>query len=390
MKTLRFPKNFLWGAACASYQVEGGIENCDWALAAKEGKVPRCGQACDHYHRYESDFDLARNLGHNSHRLSIEWARIEPKEGEFDQKEAEHYRNVIKALRTRGLEPFVTIWHFTLPDWFAADGGFENPKSVERFKNYASFVTKEILSEVKFIQTINEPMVWIGDSYLRGNWPPFKGGDYIAAFRVLKNLIKAHKAAYREIKSQRNDAWVSIAKNNMAFFVRGINPLNYLKSAAIDFIWNKYFLIKTRNELDFIGLNFYKSIFFGYPASFTESLPKNDMGWDIYPQGLNKTITELRVYKKPIYITENGLADSTDSKRSDFIKNHLEEVHKAIDDGVDVRGYFFWSLLDNYEWAEGFEGRFGLVEVDFLTLERKIRPSAYVYKNIAETNSLEI
>lgn len=383
-KRLQFPNGFLWGSACASYQVEGNIENCDWAEAAREGKVPACGQADDHYNRYEGDFDLAKNLGHNCHRLSIEWARIEPEEGKFDYKEAEHYRNVINALRARGMEPFVTIWHFTLPIWFANDGGFENRKSVMRFKKYCEFVAKEILQNVTFIQTMNEPMVWIGNGYMRGKWLPLKI-DRLGAWRALRNLIKAHNAAYPVIKSACPNALVSIAKNNMYFDAIGLNPLNYIKSAFSTYMWNFYFLEKTKDQLDFIGLNFYKTHIFGGSKLI---FPKTDMGWNINPSGIYSVLLQLKKYNKIIYITENGLADSSDKKREKFISDHLVQIHKAIHQGVDVRGFFYWSLLDNYEWAEGFKERFGLIEVDFLTQARKIRPSALAYKNIIENNAL--
>ncbi len=384
-QTLRFPEKFLWGASTAAYQVEGGIENCDWAKAAREGGVPPCGAACDHYNRYETDFDIAQKLGHNGHRISIEWARIEPTEGEFDMAEVTHYKNVIKAIRARGLEPFVTLWHFTLPIWFSEDRGFENPKSVERFKKYCEFVAREILTDVTFIQTINEPLVWAGNGYVRGVWAPFKK-SYLAHRKVLHNLVKAHRSAYRAIKSVREDFLISIAKNNMFFTTQGANPFNKIRAEISCYFWNRRFLDKIVNELDFIGLNFYKTHFYGSKPV----LLKSDMGWDIYPEGMFHLLKELDRYKKPIYITENGIADTKDVQRKKYIVDHLVQIHRAIADGVDVRGYFHWSLLDNYEWAEGFTQRFGLIEIDFVTQERRIRPSALAYKQICETNALEL
>lgn len=386
MKTrLQFPNGFLWGAACASYQVEGGIYNCDWALAAKQGKVPHCGQACDHYRLFESDFDIAQKLGHNCHRFSIEWARIEPEEGQFDMAAAEHYKKVIRALKTRGLEPFVTLWHFTLPIWFSKDGGFTNSKSVERFRRYAEFVTREILGEVKFTQTINEPMVWFGNGYFQGIWPPFKK-TYFTNWRTHRNLARAHRQAYQAIKTIRPDISVGIAKDDMNFESRGFNPVNKIRVAFAKFMWNQRFLNKIKRELDFIGLNFYQTQIYG-PQPV---LPKTEMGWYIYPEGIFRVLKEINRYGLPIYITENGIADAHDAKRADFIRDYLAQVHRAIQAGVDVRGYFYWSLLDNYEWAFGFEKRFGLVEIDYTTQERKIRPSAFEYKKICESNSLEI
>lgn len=383
--TLRFGEKFLWGAATASYQVEGGIENNDWAEAAREGRVPVCGLACDHYNRYESDFNNAQKLAHNAHRISLEWARIEPTEGNFDMAEVEHYKNVIKALRVRGLEPFVTLWHFTQPLWFSDMGGFENSQSAKQFERYVEFVTKEILGEVTYVQTINEPLVWAGNGYVRGFWPPFKK-NLLVHRRVVKNLVKAHKAAYHAAKKIRPDLQISIAKNNIYFEATNWNPLNHFKARISSFWWNRNFLNKIERQMDFIGLNYYMYSQHGKK----KFLPVSDMGWDIYPRGIYHVLLELGRYKKPIYITENGLADEDDSQRKDFIVDHLLQIHKAMEQGVDVRGYFYWSLLDNYEWAHGFEKRFGLIAVDFVTQERRIRPSALIYKNICEMNALEI
>ncbi len=382
---LRFPEKFLWGAATASYQVEGGIENCDWAEGAREGRVPKCGAACDHYNRYETDFDNAQKLGHNAHRISLEWARIEPEEGKFDLAEVAHYKNVINSLRARGLEPFVTLWHFTLPLWFSHDDGFENKKSVERFARYAEFCAREILGEVKFIQTINEPMVWSSEGYLKGNWPPFKK-NIIQYVRVVNNLIKAHQNAYSVIKKFLPESKVGIAKNQIYFEATLPDPFNIFRARFSDWWWNRRFLNYTKDKLDFIGLNHYTYVPFGIQPD----LPRTVMGWYIHPLSIYQVLIELKQYHLPIYITENGIADATDGLRKDFITSYLKQVHQAITHGTDVRGYLHWSLLDNYEWAFGFEKKFGLIEVDLVTQERRIRPSAFVYKNICESNVLEI
>ena len=220
----QFPAGFFWGAATASYQVEGGIENCDWAQAAREGKVPPCGAACDHYRRYNEDFDIAKSLGHNAHRFSVEWARIEPEEGKFNEAEIEHYREVLRALRARNLEPFITLWHFTLPLWFSETGGFERKDAPEIFARYCAFVVDCFGDLCTRYSTINEPVVYAGLGWLKGNWPPFKqfkmvgkheltySGDRTLSrphvsfgvlftyFKVINNLAKAHNKAYEAIK----------------------------------------------------------------------------------------------------------------------------------------------------------------------------------------------
>jgi beta-glucosidase len=174
MSERKFPDGFYWGAATASYQVEGGIENNDWAKSAREGRVPVCGIACDHYNRYEEDFDLAKSLGHTAHRLSIEWARIEPEEGKFDEEAIEHYRKVLKALRARGLKPFVTIWHFTLPLWFSESGGFERKDSPQIFARYAAYAVSKLGDLCEHFSTMNEPNVYASQGWINGEWPPFK------------------------------------------------------------------------------------------------------------------------------------------------------------------------------------------------------------------------
>ena len=368
-----FPVNFYWGSATSSYQVEGGIKNCDWAEAGRQGKVPVAGRACDHYNLYEKDFDIVKELGQNAHRLSIEWSRIEPEEGRFDEKEIGHYRKVLQALQDRGIEPFVTLWHFTLPLWFAKKGGFENPKAPEIFARYCGYVVERLGDMAKYWMTINEPMVYASNGYLKGQWTPFNK-NFFAFKKVIKTLISSHLASHIIIKKINSELQVGIAKNNIYF-----ENIPFLRH-----FWNFHFLNKIKNHCDFIGLNYYfHRKFFG-----NENKETSDMNWEIYPKGIFHVLKELKRYNTPIYITENGLADTKDAKREKFIKEHLRWIWQAIQDGVDVRGYFYWSLLDNFEWAHGFEPRFGLVGVDYETMERKIRPSAWEYKRICETNSL--
>ncbi|MCF7835555.1 MAG: glycoside hydrolase family 1 protein [Candidatus Marinimicrobia bacterium] len=363
---LEFPKNFLWGAATSSYQVEGGNKN-DWTSFVDAGK------ACDHYNRFEEDFDIAKSLGHNVHRFSIEWSRVEPREGEFDEVEIEHYKKVVNALRERGVEPFVTLYHWTLPTWLSKKGGWLHKDTPKYFERY---VRKIITScgDVKFWVTINEPNIYTSNSFLKGVWPPQKKSIF-KYFKVLKQLTKAHKNSYKAIKKTNPEAWVGISKNNIYFE----------KILFANYFWNKRFLNKIKKQQDFIGLNYY----FHYKLSGNDNKQVSDMGWEIYPEGIYHVLKGLKKYNKPIYITENGLADSKDEKREKFIKSHLRYVHKAISDGVDVRGYMHWSLLDNFEWDKGFWPRFGLVEIDYKTMERKIRKSALEYAKICKSNFLE-
>lgn len=366
---------FLWGAATSAYQVEGGIKN-DWSESGFDA-----GIAVDHYHLFEKDFDLAKQISHNAHRFSIEWSRIEPEEGKFNLKEIEHYKKVIVALRQRGVEPFVTLWHFTNPVWFAKMGGWENKKSVEYFKRYVELVVGQFKNDVQFWITINEPDVYTLNTSLHRIWPPearadgrkWKWSRIIASWKVIHNLLAAHRAAFATIKKIDPGAQVGIAKNEIHF--------HKINAPLKKFWWSTYPLNRIKNHQDFIGLNYYLDLH----EHKEKALEVSDIGWKIDPRGLYWVLKDLKKYQKPIYITENGLADAKDEKRAKFIADHIYWMKKAMQEGIDVRGYLHWSLIDNFEWDKGFWPRFGLIEVDYKTLERKIRPSSYTYKKLIET-----
>lgn len=386
-RVFKFPDGFLWGAATSSYQVEGGIFNNDWALAAKDGRLLPAGSATDHYNRYEEDFDIAKSLSHNAHRISIEWSRIEPEEGKFDHKEIEHYRKVIKAMRERGMRPLITLWHFTLPIWFVNKGGFTHKDSVGYFSRYCKHVVDELDENGIIWSTMNEPIVWSTFSYLWGQWPPFELFKTGLFFKVMKNLVKSHKHAYQEIKENTPEASIGIVKNNMYMHVAKysrFNPFRHINKWMNDYLWNKYFMNRIKDHIDTIGLNYYFHTEFGQKEKYV----KNDMGWDLYPEGLTGVLLDLKKYNKPIYITEAGIADKKDYFRGEYIKDLAVATHKAIEKGVDVRGFLYWSLLDNYEWIYAYSKKFGLVEVNMLTKERKIRNSAHDYKKIIENNAV--
>lgn len=381
-KTLKFPENFYWGSATASYQVEGGIENNDWAEASRAGRVPPAGIACNHYNLYEDDFDLAKSLGHNAHRISIEWARIEPEEGKFNLEEIEHYKKVLIALKTRGIKPFVTIWHFTLPLWFFKKGGFENKNAPETFARYAKFVVSHLSDYCTSWATMNEPMVYAWGGYLSRDWPPFKLSP-IKYLKVVNNLIKSHNLAYKKIKELDISLDVSFV-SNVIYYTSNKSPWNALTKVFVRWFYNHRFFKKTKHSTDSININYYFSHRFGGSKEYSQS----DMGWNLVPEGIYHVLKEFIPYGKPVYVTEAGLSDEKDIYRAGYIKRLVFWMHKAIDDGVDLRGYMYWSLLDNYEWKHGYRGRFGLISFDEKTQERKIRESAFVYKKICEDNAL--
>ncbi|MFH1657198.1 MAG: glycoside hydrolase family 1 protein [bacterium] len=378
---LQFPEDFIWGSATSAYQVEGGIEKNDWA------KFFPAGQASDHYNQYERDFDLLKELNQGVYRFSIEWSRIEPRKGYFDRREIEHYHWVLRALRARGIKTMVTLHHFTNPEWL----DWTKPAAVHYFSRFAAEIFKEYQDMVDFWVVINEPLVYALQSYLIGVWPPRKKNLWFF-WKVIQNQISAQKKVYEDFHNLRKNVRVGIAKNNV--FFEPNNQKSIFDRFSVfwaSYLWNDYFLSKIKNHLDFIGLNYYfhSKIKFPYELK-NENKEVSDLGWEIYPAGIYYVLRDLKKYKLPIYVTENGLADAGDSRRKDFIKNHLSGIHKAIRGGADVRGYFHWSLMDNFEWDKGNEPRFGLLEIDYKTLERKIRSSAYYYSEICQNNCLDL
>jgi len=372
---LSFPKGFYWGTATSAYQVEGGIRN-NWSAS---GEKFDAGTACDHYNRFEEDFDLAKSMNNNAHRFSIEWARIEPVEGNFNENEIEHYRKALIALRQRGLEPFVTLYHWTMPTWFAEKRAWLDAGASQYFERFAEKMVNEYKDLVKYWITINEPNIYSTHSFLRGDWPPFKKSFYITQ-QVVRSLIESHKKVYAIIHKIDPDAQVGICNNNTNF--KGI-----LKFFSDDY-WNHQFFRAISDFQDFVGVNYYFSS--SAMDVVIKSGEKTDLNWKIAPKGIYRVLKDLSIYKKPVYITENGLADAKDEKRAKFIIDHLKWTHKAIEEGSDVRGYFHWSLLDNFEWDKGFDPRFGLVEIDYKTQKRIPRPSSKIYAEICKNNAINI
>jgi len=406
MATETVDKDFYWGAATAAYQVEGGNDNTDWARAARDGRVPPAGRLADHYHRYEADFDLAQQLGHNAHRFSVEWARVEPVEGEWNHEAFAHYRAVLEALRARGLEPFITLWHFTLPDWFAARGGFERADAPRLFARYCALVVKELGDLCTHFATINEPNVWASHGWLFGAWPPFKRGRVLGKvlgkddgstkrvkatarhtnvwryFLVERRLIAAHIAAWEAIKKERPNALVSVVKH-VHWFTADRRWRNRLRARLMQYLQSGRYLNRVSRYLDEISLNYYRATTFGDNKSYL----KTDMGWDARPDGIYGALLSVKKYGKPVFVAEAGVADATDALRARYITIQVKSMLRAKAAGVNVRGHLYWSLIDNYEWAEGVEKRFGLVHVNYQTLTRTIRPSALVYKQLIETHT---
>lgn len=379
----KFPNGFLWGSATSSFQVEGDIKNCDWYEAGLAKRVPLADSGPDHHIYYEKDFDIAAALGQNSQRISIEWSKIEPQEGQFDNSALEHYRKVLMAIRQRKMEPFVTIWHFSLPSWFSQKGGFTSKDAPKIFTRYAKFVVDGLGDLCKNFSTINEPEVYASNSYYRGVWPPFTVNAF-KAWKTFNQLAKSHILAYKEIKKDHSEIKIGLVKDNI-YFITDKVFLSKTLSKFLSWFWNRLFINKCKGFFDNIGVNYYFTKKIGIVRKV---FPQSDMGWNLFAEGLYHILMELSVYNVPVYVTEVGIADEKDSYRAQYIEDLVYWTHKAIENGVDVRGFMYWSLLDNYEWAYGYEKKFGLVSYDVKTKERSIRPSAYKYKEICENNGI--
>lgn len=401
----RFPKDFLWGASTSAHQIEGNQKN-DWTVFenrnaitmaenaktmnffldkfSKEAQKPSnyiSGLACNHSENFDNDFYLANKIGLNAYRFSIEWSRIEPEKGKFDKDAIDHYKKVIRVLKTYKIEPVVTLWHWTLPVWFAQKGGFRNRKNIKYFFRYVKRVVHELGDEVNLYVTLNEPEIYSMNSYMRGIWPPQKKG--VTNFcKVINNLVLAHIGSYALIKKINPGAQVGIAKNNTYFEIGKDTLRNKALKKIAQKYWNDYFLDKIAKYQDFIGLNYYFRNRIDGWFNKNRNAKTSDLGWDLYPQGIYNVLLDLQKYQKPIYITENGLADGQDQHRSWFLTQTVKSIARAIEKGVDVRGYMHWSLVDNFEWDKGFWPRFGLIEIDYRTQKRTLRKSAEHYAKI--------
>ncbi len=392
-----FPKNFYWGCATSAHQIEGGLVN-DWSEWERSEKRLRdlekkqqdpldfiSGRASNSYLEDNADIDCLEKLSNNAYRFSIDWSRIEPKEGEFDLSALEHYKNFIKKLRANNIEPFVTIWHWPIPIWLRDKGGWHNKKVVFYFKNFVDKVASHLNEEVNFWITLNEPMVYASQSYLTGEWPPQKRSPLLF-YSVIGNLAKAHREAYKILKKHDKNCKVGIAKHNVYFQSAG-GPINYILKKIAEQFMNFWFLGKIKKYQDFIGLNYYFHNYINYGLNKRFSYEKkSDIEWGLFPEGIYYVLKGLKKYKLPIYITENGLADKGDQHRSWYIKEILLATHRAMEEGLEVKGYFHWSLIDNFEWAYGFSPRFGLYEVNYQTFERIPRSSALFYEDICRKN----
>lgn len=420
--SMQFPAGFLWGTATSSHQVEGGNTRNNWHAWESSGHVfqnQQSGLACDWWDgRCVEDFDRAAAMHNNAHRLSIEWSRIQPDRTHIDGKALDRYAEIIAALRARHMEPLVTLHHFTNPLWLEERGGWANPDMVDRFARYVRCVVEELGDQVTMWCTINEPMVYATMSYLQGKFPPGHR-NMRETVKVIEHLLRGHVAAYHAIKELRPNAQVGFAKHQISLkttFPRPVNRLalhttrHFFNEAFIEALmtgvlklpFHKVTVPDARDTLDWIGLNYYYRFLSRFNLLYVrqmfieQSKPRDgiqgpgDVG-EIWPEGLFEHIRWLyETTGKPIYITENGVADADDSLRPLHLIRSLRSVWQAINHNYPVKGYFFWSLVDNFEWAEGYDPRFrfGLYGCDHKTQIRTKKASADLYGEICEANAL--
>lgn len=421
MTQTSFPKKFFWGVSTASHQIEGNTTN-DWSVFEQEyatqlaADAPKAfkkrspiwqqvkteatdpqnyisGVGDDSYNRWQEDISLLKELGVNAYRFSIEWSRIEPEFGNINTEALTHYRNIVATLRAENIEPFITILHRTVPVWFARKGGWAHPESVRTFVFYAKLLAETFGSSVTHWTVLNEPVLNVGGGYIAGSIPP-RRKNIVAGLTAYRNMIRAHNKAYAAIKTVNSNAQIGCAQAAVYAEAEGNHWYNRLLVHAVHYFANWKFLNGIQNHTDFIGIQYYTRGVIGFrkskyliplPREILQPGPASDMGQEIYPAGLYKyALLVWKRYKKPIIVTENGIADRNDQYRAQYITDHVEQVQKLLTAGVDMRGYFYWSLLDNFEWDKGFWPKFGLASVNNKTFVRSLRPSADEYKNIIQ------
>ncbi|MGZ4677913.1 MAG: glycoside hydrolase family 1 protein [Acidimicrobiia bacterium] len=386
-----FPEGFVWGTATAAHQVEGGTWNNDWWAfehTPGSGTAEPAGDACDHFWRYPSDIRMLADLGFGAYRFSLEWSRIEPDEGEFSNAALDHYRRMCATTRELGLLPVVTFHHFTTPRWAVTDGGWTDPAIVERFARFCDRATAHLGDEIGMACTINEPNIVSLMGHMVGAFPPGHHdlGEYSAANEHLK---AAHRRAYDAIKAgpgdfpvgscvAMGDWWSPPGSEAVLERTRHMHETQHLEAAAGD---------------DFIGVQAYSRTRLtaeGLPDGPEDGVEALDMGYEYWPAALEVAIRHAAaVTGSPVYVTENGIGTTDDAQRIRYVTDALGGLRRCLADGIDVRGYFYWSLLDNFEWALGYRPRFGLVDVDRATQQRTVKPSAEWLGAIARANAME-
>ncbi|MBP3493049.1 MAG: glycoside hydrolase family 1 protein [Oscillospiraceae bacterium] len=406
MHAFRFPEDFRLGVASAATQIEGGDTNnswYDWCCAGhiKDGSTTL--NANDHYHRWQEDLDLMVSMGIRHCRFGVEWSRIEPEEGRFDEAALAHYRTEIEAMVEAGVRPLLTLHHFTNPRWFEAMGAFENPRCVELYLRFAEKVVRAVGDLVGEYITINEPNVYTLNGYFGGGWPP--GKNSLGAYRtVLTHMTACHIAGYQMLHRVRREMGYDDTRVSFANHLRVFQPYNKLVPLHRFFAWfaEKAFqggisramclgeqvfplkahpMIQKGRWCDFHAINYYsRSTISGLKDGVSPNVPVNDLGWEIYPDGIAEVCRKLHdITPLDIYITENGTCDNTDTFRSRYIYEHLKALSES---DLPIKRYYHWCFCDNFEWLEGESARFGLVHIDYSTQQRTVKESGKFYSEM--------
>ena len=388
--------------------MEGANQNSDWWEFERQGGIPSgdsSDPACDHYNRFREDFRMLRLLRNNAHRLSIEWARVEPAPGQFDTAQLEHYREVLQELRDLGMAPMVTLHHFSSPSWFARRGGWSAPGAEQAWLPFVRRVAEELGDLPAFWCTLNEPNLYATQGWLLGEFPPGRKGDLRGVYRVLGAMARGHEAAYRELKRITPAIPVGLAHHKWLMLPAAAQRRrDRLAAGTAQLFMDRWPVGRGRlarvvdSPSDYIGLNHYTGSLVAFDARRPREqfmrrfnppdAAQSDFGWAIRPEWLRRALEELKPLGKPVYVTENGIATGDDGRRQEFLVAILSQVWEAVQAGVDVRGYFHWTSMDNFEWAQGYSMRFGLIGVDRQTQERRIKPSGWLLARIAEQNAL--
>ncbi len=425
--SVSFPHTFLWGCADSALQTEG-VETVDgklvensWTAFEKQLNIPlekRVGKACERWTRYKDDYQLLKNIGMNSYRFTIEWSKIEPVEGIYDQAAMQHYVEMVDELLRLNIIPIITLFHHTFPVWFAKKGAFENKQNSYHFVRFALYVFRHLHSKINYWITMNEPIGFALEGYYRGVYPPGKKSLQTAGY-VAKNLLYAHVSTYKELKKMNPNVFIGITHifNPLdAYYVW--NPLEQAVARTFDYLVNKTvikffksgtfdwaYLVRGYNEdapqaLDFFGINYYthttikQTNILSLKPTHRQDETLLDSPHDgrvcktLYPEGLYRSIKNCAKLRIPLFITENGTASCNAAVRDEYIKKHLYVISRALKEGFDIRGYFFWTLMDCFCWRKGYADKHGIYQVNFQTQERTLRPGCeYLIQTIKQFSS---
>jgi beta-glucosidase len=420
---LEFPAGFQWGVSTSAHQFEGGNVHNQWHEWEARGRIrsgDSCNTACNWWIDAEEDLDRARDLGLNAMRLSIEWSRLEPKPGRWDKHAVRRYREILKAIRSRGMRVFIALHHFTHPTWFEYKGAFTSNEGPQQFGVFSERVVTEFGDLCTDWVTFNEPNVYAAFGYLFGEFPPGRIRDMQAATAALLGTHRAHAYAYDAIHRLQSDAGVGIATHYVAFKAATHSLSDRMLARIYDAAFNRATLSllttgsmpgtmsvlagrvpEVIGKIDFIGLNIYNRLYVRWPKGNDRTggifvpadVPQGDHGVDLpygeaYPDAVIPAVEAYAQLKKPIYILENGVPDRSDRIRPWVLVKTLQNIHALMERGFDIRGYFHWSLVDNFEWNEGWKLRFGLYELDPHTQKRSPRLSARLYRDIVTQNAI--